>query len=259
MPGPTCGITLVTPVWNDASRLAVFGADLAESLARSPLPIRWVIGDDGSTRESRENLTLLRDQFAETFPQVEIMFAAAHHGKGSVVRESWLTDPNAAWLAFVDADGSLAPDELLDLISAAIDADSSVIGIRKRTDSANFTETPWRALAHRLFLLSVRTLLGLRCQDTQCGAKVLKGSDFRRVAPLLIENGLAFDSELLTALHASGSQWIEIPVNWHEKGGGKVRPTRDAWPMLAALFRIRKRLRAGEFTSAPPSGIQPPA
>lgn len=250
MPDLNRGITLVTPVWNDASRLAVFGADLAGALAGSPLPIRWVIGDDGSSAESRGNLTTLRDRFAETFPHVEIMFAAAHHGKGSVVRESWLTDPDADWLAFVDADGSLAPDGLLDLIDAAIEADSSVIAIRKRTDSANFTETPWRALAHRLFLLSVRILLGLRCQDTQCGAKVLKGPDYRRIAPLLIENGLAFDSELLAALHSNGSTWIEIPVNWHEKGGGKVRPARDAWPMLAALFRIRRRLRSGELQAA---------
>jgi glycosyltransferase involved in cell wall biosynthesis len=256
MPGPSREITLVTPVWNDASRLAVFGASLAEALADSPLPVRWVIGDDGSSHESRERLSTLRDRFAETFPHVEIMLADAHHGKGSVVRESWQVDPEADWLAFVDADGSLAPDGLLGLISAAIDADCSVIAIRKRTDSATFTETPWRALAHRLFLLAVRLLLGLRCQDPQCGAKVLKGPDYRRIAPLLVENGLAFDSELLTALHTNGAKWIEIPVNWYEKGGGKVRPTRDAFPMLAALFRIRKRLRAGEFqrcTAVPPA------
>ena len=246
------GITLVTPVWNDASRLAVFGADLAVALARSTLPIRWIIGDDGSRAESHRKLTALREEFATTFPHVEIMFANAHRGKGSVVRESWLTDPEADWLAFVDADGSLAPPGLLDLISTAVEADSSVIGIRKRTDTANFTETPWRALAHRVFLLAVRLLLGLRCQDTQCGAKVLKGPDYRRIAPLLVENGLAFDSEVLTALHVNGAKWIEIPVNWHEKGGGKVRPVRDAWPMLAALFRIRKRLRSGGFQPARP-------
>lgn len=244
------GITLVTPVWNDASRLAVFGAELAVTLSKSDLPIRWVIGDDGSHAESRNKLKTLRHEFSQVFPHVEIMFADAHHGKGAVVRESWLTDPDADWLAFVDADGSLAPPELLELIAGAIDADSSVIGIRKRTDSANFTETPWRALAHRVFLFAVQVLLGLRCQDTQCGAKVLKGPEYRRVAPLLIENGLAFDSELLAALHFNGAKWIEVPVNWHEKGGGKVRPTRDAWPMLAALFRIRKRLRNGELQAA---------
>jgi hypothetical protein len=236
-------ILLVTPVWNDASRLAVYGVELAKALADSPLPVRWVIADDGSMESQHAALLKLRDGFAEVFPNVEVHFADAHRGKGGVVREAWSLGPGAEWLAFVDADGSVTAEDMLDLIDKARAFGSSVLGIRKRTATTRIVESPWRGLAHRGFLMTARFLLGLRCEDPQCGGKVLRGDEYRRVAPVLRENGLAFDSELLCALDRDGSGWLEVPVNWEEKKGGKVKPLRDGWAMLAALLRIRRRMQ----------------
>jgi len=42
-------IVLVTPVWNDSKRLSEFGPSLAQALAASELPVRWVVADDGSS------------------------------------------------------------------------------------------------------------------------------------------------------------------------------------------------------------------
>lgn len=241
MPDKPHEILLVTPVWNDSSRLAVFGAALAVALAESPLAICWVIADDGSGPGEHAPLQELTEEFARISPAVRLHFAPRHLGKGSVVREAWALGPESKWLAFVDADGSVTPQEMLGLIEAAVAADISVLGIRKRTATTRVVESPWRGLFHRGFLLAAHALLGLRCEDPQCGAKVLHGGHYRRIAGGLRENGFAFDSELLSALTADGSGWMEIPVNWTEKQGGKVKPLRDAWGMLAALFRIRRR------------------
>lgn len=173
---------------------------------------------------------------------METHFAAAHFGKGSVVREAWALAPEAAWLAFVDADGSVTAEEMIGLIERAVTSDSSVLGIRKRTATTRVVESPWRSVFHRGFLVAVHLLLDFKCEDPQCGAKVLRGSDYRRVAGGLRERGLAFDSELLCALNYEGATWLEIPVNWVEKPGGKVKPLRDAWTMLAALLRTRRRM-----------------
>ena len=206
-----------------------------------PLPIRWVIADDGSMAGEHARLTELQAAFARIFPQVDLHFAAHHHGKGAVVREAWALAPEADWLAFVDADGSVTAEGMLDLIARAVASGSSVIGIRKRTATTRVVESPWRGLAHRGFLLAAHLLLDLQCADPQCGAKVLNGADYRRIAHRLAENGLAFDSELLSTLKRDGASWTEIPVNWIQKKGGKVHPLRDAWGMLAALLRIRQR------------------
>lgn len=238
---PPAKILLVTPVWNDSARLAGFGAELARALAESPLPIHWVIADDGSGGKEHSQLEILAGEFSKVFPQVSLHFAAQHVGKGSIVREAWALSPDAAWLAFADADGSVSPEEMLRIIETAVNSGSSVLGIRKRTATTQLVESPWRGFFHRGFLIVVRVLLGLRCEDPQCGAKVLHGASFRRIASGLCENGLAFDSELLCALKRDGTTWKEVPVNWIEKGGGKVKPLRDAWGMLAALWRIRNR------------------
>lgn len=241
MPVSADEILLVTPVWNDSSRLAGFGAELAQALAESPLPIRWVIADDGSGPEQHQPLKELTGRFSAVFPRVHLHFAARHYGKGSVVRETWALAPDAAWLAFIDADGSVDPAELLRLIQTAVDSGTSALGIRKRTATTRLEESPWRGLFHRGFLLAAHLILGLRCEDPQCGAKVLHGPAYRRIAGGLRENGLAFDSELLCALKNDGTTWLEVPVTWVEKKGGKVYPLLDTWKMLAALLRIRSR------------------
>ncbi len=242
-PQPPATILLVTPVWNDSARLAGFGPDLARVLAACALPIRWIIADDGSETGDRAQLAALLENFASVFPQVTLHFAAAHYGKGSVIREAWALDPHAEWLAFVDADGAVSAAETLALIEAAIAADCSVLGIRKRTPETQIQESFYRGVMHRVFLAVADLMLGLRSEDLQCGAKVLRAADYRRIAPSLLEHGLAFDSELLCALHHSGAAWQERPVNWTQKHGGKVNPLRDAWGMLKALYRVRRRFR----------------
>lgn len=240
MTKPPTTILLVTPVWNDSLRLSRFGPELARALAAKALPIRWIIADDGSERDDRAKLAALLDSFAAIYPQVTLHFAAAHYGKGSVIREAWALDPNADWLAFVDADGAVPATEMIRLIEAALAADCSMMGVRTRTASTRIEESLLRGVLHRAFLAVACRMLDLRSQDLQCGAKVLRAPDYRQILPSLREIGLAFDSELLSALHHSGAEWRELPVNWTEMKGGKVNPFRDAWRMLKALYRVRK-------------------
>ncbi len=237
-------------MWNDSARLAEFGATLASALAASPLPIRWIIADDGSDGSESARLTALHEIFVMIYPRVDLHFAARHHGKGAVVREAWALAPDAAWFAFVDADGSVTAETMLGLLASALDSGTSVLGIRKRTPTTEIVESFWRGLAHRGFLLVARLVLDLSCHDPQCGAKILRGADYRRIAHRLTESGLAFDSELLATLMRTGATWVEIPVNWVQKRGGKVHPLRDAWGMVAALLRIRAKLRAGSALEA---------
>ena len=241
MPQLPTTVLLVTPVWNDSARLAGFGPELAAALAGAGLPLRWIIADDGSEPDDRARLAGLLEEFSAVFPEVSLHFAAAHYGKGSVVREAWALDPQAEWLAFVDADGAVSAAQTVSLIEAAVAAGCSVMGIRKRTQDTHIEESFYRGVLHRVFLAVADGMLGLRSEDLQCGAKVLRGVDYRCIAPDLREIGLAFDSELLCALHHSGAAWQEHPVNWTQKHGGKVHPLRDAWGMLKALYRIRKR------------------
>lgn len=237
-------ILLVVPVWNDSTRLAGFGPRLAAELATSALPVRWIIADDGSGADERARLTSLRDTLAAIYPAVELHFAASHRGKGAIIREAWALDPEAAWLAFADADGSVNAPDLLALIEQAVAADLNTLAVRVNTATTRVESSFRRELLHHAYLWLARRALGLHSTDLQCGAKVLKGADYRRVAPFLQEEGFAFDSEMLLAMHHLGLTWQERPVNWRGQPGGKVHPLRDGIRMLGALRRIRARQSA---------------
>ncbi len=242
MPEPTPQIIFVTPVWNDSTRLANYGESLAAAFAATELPIQWVIADDGSGPDEIERLESLKSKFSTTFSDIHIHAAKAHRGKGAVIREAWGQYPDADWLSFADADGSVNASDMLKLIHQALKSQSSVLGIRKRTENTHITESLYRSFFHNGFLLAAHLILGLQCDDPQCGAKVISGKDFRSVSHLLEEDGFAFDSELLSNLNHKGASWTETPVNWEEKGGGKVKPIKDGWLMFKALLRIRNRL-----------------
>jgi len=233
-------VLIVTPVWNDSTRLAAFAPSLVKAMAASELDLRWVIADDGSSEAEWERLKAIREQHQATFSDIHI-HRVEHRGKGNVIRSAWDNDRDSAWLAFVDCDGSTSAGDMLSLIKRSLENGQSVIGIRKRTESTQITESAYRWIFHHGYLLVVRLLLGLRCEDLQCGAKVIRGEEYRAVSGLLQEEGFCFDTELLTALKAKGYGWLEIPINWIEKKGGKVFPLIDSWKMFAGVLRIRSR------------------
>lgn len=231
-------IVLVTPVWNDSARLQGFGADLAKALAVSPLSVRWVIADDGSDPVEQDRLVAMVGDFFRIFPNVFLHQADAHRGKGSIIREAWALMPDVGWYAFVDADGSVSANDLMGLLKAAVDSGRSVLGVRRKTASTKISMSKRRRLVHYTYRWIVRTWFGLCSSDPQCGVKILRGVDYRRVADGLSENGFAFDSELLIRLARSGCDWREIAVSWAEKESSKIKFLRDAWDMMAALWRL---------------------
>ena len=242
-------IILVTPVWNDSGRLGRFGPALADALARAALPIHWIIADDGSRGEEQRNLQELVSRFKERYASLGILHSQVRSRKGGAIRLAWESFPHARYLAFVDADGAVSAGETLRLIDRMLELerDCAVVGVREDTPEAPVHRRPSRVWTFLLFKSIVNRLLRSEFTDTQCGAKVICGDDYRRLSPLLRERGFAFDVELMLALKENGVRLEEVPVAWNEREGGKVRPLRDGWGMLRALFRIRRRFMAGHY------------
>jgi dolichyl-phosphate beta-glucosyltransferase len=246
---PKQSIVLVTPVWNDSARLKGFGLLLAQELARSGLPVRWIVADDGSTAEEKNILQDLVGQFSSEHTAVELMSFDERSRKGGAIYRTWDACPEADWLAFVDADGAIDAASTIHLLQhcCALGTDSGVVGIRHDTAQTP-VRRPWmRALSFRLFRALVRALIGIHFEDTQCGAKVIPASAYRAVSQQLMERGFVFDVELLLAIQQHGCRLEELRLPWNEIPGGKVHPLRDAWGMIAGLWRISRRLRAGVY------------
>ena len=242
-------VVLVTPVWNDSKRLGVFGPHLADAIAASGLPIRWIVADDGSCAEEVEKTRGLISKFQKQNAVVEGLFLEKRSRKGGAIYQAWILCPDADWLAFVDADGAIDATSTIRLIEKAreLGKQGGCIAIRKNMAEAPVRRKWHRVISFRLFTALVRWMVRIPFSDTQCGGKVIPGSAFRQVAPKLEERGFVFDVELLLALSQTDSQIHEMPVPWEEIGGSKVNMLQDAWNMIRRLQRIRKRMKAGHY------------
>ena len=241
---------LVTPVWNDSVRLEHFGVELAKALAVSGLNITWVIADDGSDSEEVEQLERLKEKFSQIYSDVVLHLHLERSFKGGAIYQSWQQFPDADYYAFVDADGAVSADELMRILNCASDSenpDMSFVAIRQFSGSLAVDRSLLRKATFHLFRTLVRGIVGLRCMDTQCGAKVISGRSYRAVSERLVEDGFVFDVELLATLEQGAWPITELPIMWQEIPGSKLRLWRDLWFMTGGLMRIRRRLNTSDL------------
>jgi dolichyl-phosphate beta-glucosyltransferase len=245
----TSEIVLVTPVWNDSQRLGRFGSDLARALAASSLPLCWIVSDDGSSVEEQMKLQTLVKQFRAIFPNCELVSSDQRSRKGAAIYRAWDQCAAAEWLAFVDGDGAISASVIVGLIKAAIAEDdpACTIAIRAHSIESPVRRQVIRSLALRVFSFLVRTLVGLKCLDTQCGAKVVPGAAYRKVRNHLRECGYVFDVELLTVFGRNEVSLRQQAIPWVEVPGGKVNLFTDGFRMVMGLLRIRRRLKTGLY------------
>jgi dolichyl-phosphate beta-glucosyltransferase len=89
--------------------------------------------------------------------------------------------------------------------------------------------------------------------DTQCGFKLFRqavATDLFRVSSI---NGYGFDLELLYVAQQRGYRIVEIPVNWSDQPGSKVRVLRDGLAMLYELAVIRRNGTKGTYSAPSPA------
>lgn len=213
------------------------------------MQVVWVIADDGSLPREKCRLQELASKIKADFDSIDLMHFENRSCKGGAIYQAWDHFPNADWLAFVDADGAVSAESMLELIHQAmtLGKEGGVIGVRHHSNATPVHRGFGRKCSFYLFRSLMRCLVDLKAEDTQCGAKVIPARIYRNFAAQLQERGFIFDVELLILLNTYGANIIERRISWAERSGGKIRPGRDVWGMLAALLRIRRRKLAGEY------------
>lgn len=238
-----CKHLLVTPVYQDAARLARFGSSLAQALATAGLDLRWVLADDGSGSEEVRRLEGLVADWRALYAEIDLLPHERHLGKGGAVRAAWDAYPEAEWLSFCDADGSFRADDITALLrhAEARGPGTAVLASRRLANAEQVRSSLRRKLAHHAFAELARRLLSLPVGDPQCGAKAIPGPAYRRLRSRLKENGFTFDCELIATLQEAGTEFEEFPVAWTEKSGSRLSLLRDGPVMLARLLRLALR------------------
>jgi dolichyl-phosphate beta-glucosyltransferase len=240
-------LSVIIPAYNEAHRLPPFLAEVRRYLdERYPGSYEVIVIDDGS----RDGLADALAELATGWRELVVLQHAINRGKGAAVRTGMLAGRGQR-LLFADADGATPIDEeakLAEAISARADV---AVGSRLVAGAGVARRRTWaRGLAGRLFAGSARRWFGISVRDTQCGFKMFRRDAARELFSRGQESGYLFDLELLVLADRLGYRVVEVPINWADVPGGHLSFRRDLGGILAALWRLRRRLTAGDPSPA---------
>ena len=247
-----CLITI--PCFRESARLPPFLDSLCLALDTAPFGSRVLIVDDGSggPRMKRRGRSPLPRAPGGPGLSRSRCACLANRGKGGAVYAGWQSPEAAAarLLCLVDADGSVLAMEVVRLIAMLL-ADSeeswtALFGSRAKLLGTRVERLPSRHYVGRVFATLATLITGLEAYDSQCGLKVVRRTAYDAIATSLHETRFVFDVELTAQLQRHGFAIREVPIDWAEVSGSKVRVVRDSLRMAWGLLRIRRRLRDSE-------------
>lgn len=255
-------VHLVIPCYVESGRIVAFLEELCRLSAREG-GVSILIVEDGSGAEEQRKIQELSDRLRKDHSHLRPpLMLPANLGKGGAVHAGWKAHQGEEWLGFVDADGASPAGETMRLIALARerrDGERALFASRTHL-LGHHIERHWhRDVIGRVHAMIASVLLGIHVHDSQCGLKLVPRSAYERVAPLLQVEDFGFDIELLAALVDSGCEVEEVPIDWHEVRGGKLRLFRDAWKMFRDILIVRQRRKTSAWINQArlPHGHEP--
>jgi len=226
-------VDIVVPVRNEEHDLAPSVRRLAGYLREGfPFSARITIADNGST----DATWAIATQLARELPEVRAIHMELP-GRGRALRAIW-SQSDAEVLAYMDVDLSTDLNALLPLVAPLLSGHSDLaIGTRLARGS-RVIRGPKRELISRGYNMLLRTLMGARFSDAQCGFKAIRRDQARALLPLTQDTGWFFDTELLVLAERAGLRIHEIPVDWVDDLDSRVDIIATALADLRGMARL---------------------
>ncbi len=110
--------------------------------------------------------------------------------------------------------------------------------------------TEGREIASRGYNFLVRTVLGSRLHDHQCGFKAFSRERVLTILPFVRDTHWFWDTEVLVRAERQGYRITEFPVDWQQGEKTTVR-RHDVWDMGTAILRLWWQSPCGERLAPP--------
>lgn len=242
MSEPIAVLDVVIPVHNEQATLAACVRRLhAHLVATFPYPFRITVADNAST----DATLAVADGLTAQLVGVRTVHLT-QKGRGRALRQVWL-DSEAPILAYMDVDLSTDLDALWPLLAPLMSGHSDLaIGTRLHRDS-RVVRGAKREFVSRSYNLVLRSALGARFSDAQCGFKAIRADVARELLPLVEDPTWFFDTELLVLAQRSGLRIHEVPVDWFDDPDSRVDVLRTATDDLRGVWRFQRALTSGRL------------
>ncbi|HEY2166538.1 MAG TPA: glycosyltransferase [Jatrophihabitantaceae bacterium] len=235
-------VEIVVPVFNEERDLEPSVRRLHAYLRdQFPFSASITIADNASTDTTWSVATALADELSGV--------RAVHldaKGRGRALRQTW-TDSTAQVVAYMDVDLSTDLAALLPLVAPLLSGHSDVAIGSRLARSSRVVRGPKREFVSRCYNLILRTALGTRFSDAQCGFKAMRAECARALLPHVLDSAWFFDTELLVLAERSGLRIAEVPVDWVDDPDSRVDLVATAVADLRGVARVGRALLRGDL------------
>jgi glycosyltransferase involved in cell wall biosynthesis len=237
---PDYVLDIVVPVYNEEVDLPRCVRRLHAFLASEvPYSSRITIADNASTDET----LAVAHQLAYELSDVQVIHLEAK-GRGGALRAAWSAS-DAEVVAYMDVDLSTHLSALMPLVAPLISGHSDISIGSRLAASARVVRGPKREFVSRSYNLLLRSMLGAKFSDAQCGFKALRADVARELLPHVTDTGWFFDTELLVIAERAGLRIHEVPVDWIDDPDSRVDIVRTAVGDLKGCWRVGRALASG--------------
>jgi dolichyl-phosphate beta-glucosyltransferase len=239
-------MSVVVPAYNEERGIAQTVNEARAWLDADGRPYEIIVVDNASVDGTVEAL-----RPALQGGRVRLLRNSANQGKGYSVRRGML-EARGGLRLHCDADctSSFASlQRMLDLLEGA----DVVVGSRLARGARLGRRQPLgRRVLGRSFVLLCRAVLREPTEDLFCGFKLWRAGAAADVFTRVSLDGWVFDAESLALARALGYRIRECGIQWSDRAGSRLSPTRVLIPvvrdLLAARRHVRRQARAARAT-----------
>lgn len=225
-------VSLVFPAYNEAEGMEKAVASALGELAKITASFEIIVAEDGSGDGTDE----IAEHLAAAHPEVRHLHSAERLGRGRALTRAF-KEAQGAILVYMDVDLATDITQLLALIDAIRGGADIATGSRMLPGSRVKRSTR-RSLASWCYNTLIRTLFNTPVHDHQCGFKAFRKRSLMTFIDEVEDNHWFWDTEVLIRGALRGLTVVEIPVDWTEGRGTKVKVLRDSWRMGSKAVKL---------------------
>lgn len=227
-------LSVIMPAFNEERNIVASVSNAIGMLKENGFEFEVIVVDDGSYDKTFE---VLKQEFGN-HSCVKTVHYAENIGKGHAVFSGFRSS-NGDVVAFIDGDGNVNPNLLLNHIELLKNADV-VIASKNHPQSAVVRPLS-RKILSIMFNILTRILTNVKVSDTQSGLKAFRRKALEVISSKIVTKKFAFDVEVLAIASLYGFKIVESPVEIRlNKGYFSIR---QILKMFADLLAISYRLR----------------
>jgi glycosyltransferase involved in cell wall biosynthesis len=224
-------ITVIIPVYNDRDSLEIAIPRSIEMLGTITSGFEIIVAEDGSHDGSAECV----HAYATRDKRVRLLHSDTRLGRGKALTRA-ISEAKGAIVCYYDVDLATDMHHLPELIAAVRNGAAISTGSRLMPAS-DIVRTRRREIASRSYNFLVRSLLGSRVYDHQCGFKGFNKSHIMTILPAITSEHWFWDTEILVRAQRMGYRVAEFPVRWRAGKGTTVK-IKDVFEMGSSILGL---------------------